>query len=148
MTEDQESETMNQETAQDPAPQKFLGRIKKGEVRNPTGRPKKVWTAQELMDRRIRSDLKAVAKEHSPEAFRFLLETMRDTTVGTQHRMNAATQILDRGWGKPTNHSELAVSVYDRMSEVELIKIITGEEIDATLIDVEANAEPEEQSEE
>ena len=45
------------------------------------GRPKKILTAAELMDQQIKRDLKAVAKDHSPEAFRFLLEVMRDTTA-------------------------------------------------------------------
>jgi len=99
------------------------------------GRPKKVLTAQELMDQQIRRDLKAVAKQHSPEAFRFLLETMRDTTAGVQHRLNAATQILDRGWGKPTNQTDINVNVYDKMTNEELVKLITGKEIDGELID-------------
>ena len=119
----------------DEAGKKFVGKIKRGEVRNPNGRPRKVWTAEELMDKRIKKDLRAVAKEHSPEAFRFLLNTMRNEDAALQHRMNAATQILDRGFGKPSQHNEVTVSVLDRMSDQELIKIITGVEIEGEVIE-------------
>jgi len=116
---------------------------KKGYCPNPNGRPKKVLTAEELMDQQIRRDLKVVAKEHSPEAFRFLLETMRNTTAGVQHRLAAASQILDRGWGKPTNHTEISVSVYDKLSDAELIKFITGETIEGELLEVDSDEEAE-----
>jgi len=111
------------------------------------GRPKKVLTAQELMDQQIRRDLKAVAKQHSPEAFRFLLETMRDTTAGVQHRLAAAQSILDRGWGKPTNHTEVSVNVYDKLSDQELIKFITGEEIEIEAVEVQESSDDNSASE-
>ena len=120
-----------------PTQAQIAARIKPGEVRNPYGRPKKIYTAQELMDQQIKRDLKAAAKNDSPEAYRFLLETMRNQDANLQHRLAAATQILDRGWGKPTNQTEISVSVYDRMSEVELIKMITGEELDESVIEGE-----------
>lgn len=120
-----------------PSAAQIASRIKPGEVRNPHGRPKKIYTAQELMDQQIKRDLKAAAKNDSPEAYRFLLETMRNQDANLQHRLAAATQILDRGWGKPTTQTEISVSVYDRMSEVELIKMITGEELDESVIEGE-----------
>lgn len=119
-----------------PSEAQLAARIKPGQVLNPNGRPKKVLTAAELFEQQIKRDLKAAAKQHSPEAFRFLLDTMRDTTAGVQHRLNAATQILDRGWGKPTNHTEISVGVYDKLSDEELIKFISGEQIDVEAIDV------------
>ena len=127
----------SQEQKQAAAQRQIASRIKPGEVRNPYGRPKKIYTAQELMDQQIKRDLKAAAKNDSPEAYRFLLETMRNQDANLQHRLAAATQILDRGWGKPTNQTEISVSVYDRMSEVELIKMITGEELDESVIEGE-----------
>lgn len=103
--------------------------MRKGWAGGP-GRPKKILTAQELMERQIRTDLRAAAKHDSPEAYRFLLETMRNPDAGLQHRLSAATQILDRGWGKPTNQTEVKIDVYEKMSDVELIKLITGRELD------------------
>ena len=105
-------------------------RFKKGNPGGP-GRPPKVWTARELLDKQIRTDLRAAAKQHAPEAFHFLLEVLRDTDANTKDRITAATQILDRGFGKPTHHTEIKVDVYDKMSDVELIKLITGKELDA-----------------
>lgn len=124
----------NSQQSEEQAPKKMTGPIKKGEVRNPRGRPKKIWTEKMLMDERIRKDLKKVARDHSPEAFYFLLETMRDDDVNMQHRLNAATQILDRGWGKPKQTKEITVSQFDSMSDEQLIKIIMGEEIEGELL--------------
>lgn len=112
------------------------------------GRPKKVLTAQELLDKQIRRDIKQAAKDHSPEAFRFMLSVMRNEDASLQYRMDAAKTIIDRGWGKAANQTEISVSVYDKMSEVELIKLITGEELDESVIDVEADVVQEEPSSE
>ena len=38
--------------------------------------------------------------------------------------------LLDRGHGKAVNQTEITVGVYDKMSDSELIKFITGETID------------------
>jgi hypothetical protein len=129
-----------------PSPAQLAARIKPGQVLNPNGRPKKVLTAQELLDRQIRKDIRQAAKDHSPEAFRFLLETMRNQDASLQYRMDAAKTIIDRGWGKPVAQTDINVNVYERMNEVELIKLITGEEIDSSLI--EAEVQDEEDSEE
>ena len=113
-------------------------RFKAGNRANPLGRPRKVLTADELLDQQIRKDLKAVAKEHSPEAFRFLLKVMRDSSIGPQHRLDAAKNILDRGWGKPVNQTEISVSVYDKLSDEQLIKFITtGQVIEGEIIEEE-----------
>ena len=98
-------------------------------------RRKRVFTAEELFNQRVRKGLKSVARDYSAEAFSFLLNTMRDDDVAMQHRMNAATQILDRGWGKPAQHNEVSVSVLDNLSDQELIKIITGVEIEGEVIE-------------
>lgn len=131
-----------------PTPAQLAARIKPGQVLNPNGRPKKVLTAAELFDQQIKRDIKAAAKENSPEAYRFLLEVMRDTTVSVQHRLSAATQILDRAHGKPTNQTEISVSVYDKMDEQELIKLITGVEIEGELVSPYDEESSEDSSEE
>jgi hypothetical protein len=129
----------------DQAPKRGPHRFLPGNPGGP-GRPKKVLTAQELLDRQIRKDIRQAAKDHSPEAFRFLLETMRNQDASLQYRMDAAKTIIDRGWGKPVAQTDINVNVYERMNEVELIKLITGEEIDSSLI--EAEVQDEEDSEE
>jgi hypothetical protein len=129
-----------------PTEAQLAARIKPGQVLNPNGRPKKVWTAQELLDKQIRADIKQAAKDHSPEAFRFLLGVMRNEDAGMQYRMDAAKTIIDRGWGKPTNQTDINVNVFDRMSDTELVKLITGTEIEGELIDPVNEGQEEQES--
>ena len=117
-----------------PSPLQLANRIRPGEVRNPNGRPKKIWTAQELFEQKVRKDLKAAAKDFGAEALTTIVNIMRDENVSAQHRLSAAAQILDRGFGKPKNETEITVGVYERLSSEELVRFITGKEIDAELI--------------
>ena len=105
--------------------------IKPGEVRNPHGRPKKVWTAQELYEKRVKSDLRAAAKEFSPQALRTLVDIMNDTSLAPQHRTH----------GKPTSHTNVDVNLYDRMSDAELIRFLTGKDITGDVIEHDASAD-------
>ena len=118
---------------------------KKGFCPNPLGRPKKVLTAEELFEQKVRRDLKAAAKDFSAEALQTLVNIMRDSTAGVQHRLAAASQILDRGHGKPTNHTELNVNTYERLSDAELIKFITGQEIEGEAVEIYSDEEDVEQ---
>lgn len=81
-----------------------------------------------------RQDLKSCAKDFSNEAVFTLVKIMRDKNVTATTRMQAASMILDRGHGKAVNQTEIAVGVYDRYSNDELIRFITGQT--NTLIDV------------
>jgi len=102
---------------------------------NPNGRPKKVLTAQEVFERKVKQDLKSAARDYSAEALQTMLDIMRDVTVAPQYRLTAASTILDRGHGKPVQQTEIAVGVYEKLSDAELVKFITG----ATEIDLQAN---------
>ena len=74
-----------------------------------------------------RQDLKSCAKDFSNEAVFTLVKIMRDKNVTATTRMQAASMILDRGHGKAVNQTEISVGVYDRYSNDELIKFITGQ---------------------
>ena len=115
-------------------PKKFEGRIKKGEVRNPVGGRRKVYTAQELFEQRVKRDLRAAAKDFGAEALTLFVTIMRDDSVSAQHRLSAANSILDRGYGKPKNEDQITLNVYERMSPKELVKFITGKEIEGEVI--------------
>lgn len=65
----------------------------KGQSGNPNGRPKKL-----LADGRSLSD---VAKEHTELAIQVLVEVAQ-TGESDSARVTAATAILDRGWGRPS----------------------------------------------
>jgi hypothetical protein len=49
--------------------------------------------------------------------------------------MSAANFIVERGWGKAVTHTETKIDIYQNMSDSELIRLITGKEIDAELIE-------------
>ena len=61
---------------------------KKGEVRNPRGRPKKDF------------DLAALAQNHAQDAIQTLVDVMKDPEATPSARVGAASEILDRGFGK------------------------------------------------
>jgi hypothetical protein len=105
-------------------------RFQPGNNRNPLGRPKKVLTPEQLFEESVKRDLKSAAKEFSAEALMTLVDIMRNPKASDQHRINAATQLLDRGHGKPQNQTEITVGVYDRFSESELVRLITGKYIE------------------
>lgn len=57
-----------------------------GKSGNPGGRP--------------RDEVKGLARQHGPEAINKLVEWMRSGNAKAS--VSAATALLDRGWGKPT----------------------------------------------
>lgn len=81
-----------------------------------------------------RQDLKNAARDFSNEAIFTLVKIMRDKNNSATNRMAAAAMILDRGHGKAVNQTEISVGVYDRYSNDELIRFITGQT--NSLIDV------------
>src|SRR5215211_3967901 len=68
----------------------MVGRpFEKGQSGNPGGRPKAVAEVRDL------------ARQHTPEAIATLAKIMTEGTSEAA-RIAAATAMLDRGWGKPT----------------------------------------------
>ena len=99
---------------------------------NRKGRPRKAETIQKV---KITWDVKQLAKEVSREAIETLVEIMRDKTTGAAVRANAANAILDRGYGKPQQVVEANVSVFDRMSDHELLQYIMGDVIEGAVLE-------------
>lgn len=73
--------------------------VQKGHTNNPNGRPK--------MPRVVRDRFQGAAS-HVPE---FMQAIMNDTSEKTADRIRAAEVILDRAYGKPTQHTELDANV-------------------------------------
>jgi hypothetical protein len=90
--------------------------IKKGEVRNPGGRPK------------IPEDVKEMARGLCPEAIQTLGEVMKDKDAPPAARVSAASTILDRGYGKAPQHitAERVDSLSDAQLADELAAAIAG----------------------
>ncbi len=93
------------------------------------GRPKKVLTPEQIFEQRVKSDLRAAAKDFTGEALTTILGIMRDPGASAQHRLQAANMVLDRGHGKPRHETTLTVDHYELLSDSELIRLITGKPI-------------------
>src|SRR5262245_5812979 len=72
---------------------------KPGASANPGGKPKKPATIEV---RKVITDVNALAKEMAPDAIKTLVDVMKNPKSPAAARVSAATAILDRGYGKPT----------------------------------------------
>ena len=81
-------EEPKQQKARGNAPQLAPYRIKPGEVRNPTGRPK------------LPAEIREAALAHTPAAIETLAKIMQDERVPPGVRVTAADKIMDRALGK------------------------------------------------
>lgn len=73
--------------------------IQKGEVRNPTGRPKKDKV------------LANMAQKHAQQAIDTLVEVMSDREATPTARVSAASELLDRGFGRAPQSLEANIQV-------------------------------------
>lgn len=85
-----------------------------GQSGNPGGRP------------RIVGELKDLAREHTAEAFKTLLDVCQDTEAPPAARVAAAAHILDRGYGKPTQTVNATVNHVKQMTDAELLAFLAG----------------------
>lgn len=105
--------------------------IKKGEVRNPTGRPK------------VPAEVREAAMALTPDAIRPLGEIMMDRSAPPATRVTAADKLLDRALGKPAQQ----VDVTSRKetldySLADLLRIAYGKGLDDGGSVIEADAVP------
>lgn len=80
--------------------------IRKGETRNPGGRPK------------IPEDVREMARGLAPEAIKALGEIMKDDGAPPAARVSAASTILDRAYGKAPQH--ITAERVDDLSNADL----------------------------
>jgi hypothetical protein len=84
------------------------------------GRPKKAANeTAEAIRKTVVTDIKAAAKEASPEALKALKDVIANEKAPAAARVGAAVAILDRGWGKPQQTVEVTQSVFDQMTDDE-----------------------------
>jgi hypothetical protein len=86
---------------------------KQGQSGNPDGRPKRPATIEA---HRTITDVKAAAREMTPKALATLEQVMDDPKAPPAARVGAATAVLDRAWGRPTQSIEGQVDLsFERM---------------------------------
>jgi len=91
-------------------------------------------------------DVKALAREYTPDSIHTLAKIMKDVAAPPSARVAAANSLLDRGWGKAHQTVEANIhNQFDNRSDDELIRIIEGTVIsyspDSSRIELEEEPE-------
>ncbi len=95
--------------------------FKPGQCGNPDGRPSLTSPA-----RKILADIKLLAKDAGESAIKTLVSVMEDAQAPPAARVGAATAILDRGYGKPTQPIVAQVSIFDTLTDDEQRALIAA----------------------
>lgn len=78
------------------------------------------------------TDIRSLARVHTEAALRTLAGIMRQPDAPPSARVQAASVLLDRGWGKPHQTSDVNVNrTVTQMTREELVAIAAGEPEDA-----------------
>lgn len=86
--------------------------FQKGQSGNPGGRPKAIAQVREL------------AQIQTEEAIHTLAAIMTSEKTNPAARVSAANALLDRGWGKPSQHMELSTNPLDEFDAKTLATVI------------------------
>lgn len=76
-------------------------------------------------------ELRALARSHTEEAVKTLVTIMRSTKAPAQARAFAAEKLLDRGYGKPLQPTEVSFNVFDQLSLDDKAALLAALDADA-----------------
>jgi hypothetical protein len=73
-------------------------------------------------------EIRSLARLHTEKAVKTLVDIMGDSECPPAARVAAATSLMDRGWGKPHQTSDITVrqAIAKDLSDNELASIATG----------------------
>jgi hypothetical protein len=74
--------------------------------------PKRYLPGKPMARSKVPYQLQQLAKDYTEQAFEVILEIMTDTNNEASTRLEAAKQVLDRGWGKPAQQINQQVVKY------------------------------------
>lgn len=87
---------------------------------------------------KAKADIRSLARSHTETAIRTLVGIMNQEKAPPAARVSAAEALLNRGWGKATQFTELKISGSAKaMSDDELANIASGSS-DGTADEAEA----------
>ena len=86
----------------------------KGVTGNPGGRPA------------IIREIRNLARKQTEAAIETLAEICSDREAPQAARVAAATALLDRGWGKPTQPIDANVNVFDKLSDGSQLAVLAA----------------------
>jgi hypothetical protein len=73
-------------------------------------------------------EIRSLARSHTDKALKVLKEIMDNAEINASARVNAAIALLDRGWGKPHQISDITVrrAIAKDLGDDELADIAAG----------------------
>ncbi len=92
----------------------------------PVGRPFQPGQSGNPGGRKKSDEVRALAREFTAESIQTLADICRNPKATAPARVAAATALLDRGWGKPTQAVTVHKSPLEDLSADELQQIVAA----------------------